>query len=240
MNTQRLSVLSIFMVLMTMFSSCIFMGPKLRGNGHVTEEVREVNNFHKLEVSRGMNVWITEGDTTQVVVVADENLHDAIITKVRAGKLEVYIDGWIRKAKENKVLITVKNLDEIDVSSGANVFSNGVLNYPELDMSCSSGANITLEINSKRAEAQSSSGANIILRGNAEQIKARSSSGSNIKAGDLQSANCDAEVSSGANIFVRVSNTLNAEASSGGNVFYQGKPQQQNVKTSSGGNIIAQ
>lgn len=238
MNVKNFSILSTFIVLVTIFSSCIFMGPKHRGNGNVTQEQRQVDQFHKLKVSRGMNVWITQGDTTQVVVVADENLHKAIITEVHAGTLEIFIDGWIRQAKENKVLITVKNLDEITVTAGSNVFSNSVLNYSDLDIDCSAGSNLTLEIDSKEVVIDSSSGSNVILRGRAERLKAKASSGSNLKAAELESLDCDAKASSGANVFVRVSNVLTAGASSGGNVFYHGNPQQKNTDTSSGGNII--
>ena len=187
-----------------------------------------------------MNVWIRQGEQTSVVVVADENLHDAIITETEGTTLKIYIDSSIRWAKEKKVLVTVKNLEEISSSAGSNVFSNGILNFEKLEVSTSSGSNATLEVISRDLKVTSSSGSNASIKGKAYQAKLDASSGSNLKAGDLEAESCFAEASSGANVHVKVTNELDGHASSGGNVFYSGNPGKRNINSSSGGNVIRQ
>lgn len=237
MNVRKLSLL-VFVVLSVLMQSCLLLGPSRRGNGHVTEERRKVKPFEELEVSRGMNVYITQGDTASLIVRADENLHDLIVTEGHGNKLEIYLDGNVRRAEKLEVYLTVPNLETIDVSSGANVYSKGLLVFGSLDVSNSSGSNSTLEIKSNEFHGKTSSGANMYLKGEAQHADLRASSGSNIKAENLQSVHCEADVSSGANIFVGVKDALDAEASSGGNVFYFGDPAQKNTSASSGGNII--
>lgn len=239
MKTKELSIFGIIILLMGVFNSCIFLGPSIKGNGNVVEKERQVGEFDEIDVSRGMNVWITQGEQTKVIVVTDENLQENILTEISGNTLKIYTDTRIRWAKEKKVLITVNNLKEIDSSSGSNVFSNGVLSFNKLRISTSSGSNTKLEVYSKELEIKSSSGSNAIIKGKAYDTEMKASSGSNIKAENLEAENCNADVSSGANIHIHVNKELEAEASSGGNIFYHGNPEKKNTSTSSGGNIIS-
>ncbi len=237
MKTNKLLFPGIFILFLGVLNSCI-IGPSIKGNGNVVEKERQVGEFDKIKVSAGMNVWIRQGEPTRVVVVADENLHDAIITETEGNTLKIFVDSNIRRANEKKVLVTVKNLEGIISSSGSNVFSNGVLNFEKLDISTSSGSNATLEVISHDLKITSSSGSNAIFKGKAYKAKLDASSGSNLKARDLEVASCYAEASSGANVQVCVTNEFDGHASSGGNVLYYGNPEKRNINTSSGGNII--
>lgn len=237
MKTKKLSFFGFFILLLTTLNSCIFLGPSIKGNGDVVEKERNVGEFDALKVTTGMNVWITQGDETKVVVVADENLHDVILTEVSGRTLKVFTESRIRWAKEKKVLITVKNLEEIGSSAGSNVYSNGLLNFEDLDVSSSSGSNLTLEVSSRDLNVSSSSGANTNLKGKAYKFDLDASSGANVKASGLEAAYCKVEASSGANVQVSVVTEINAKASSGGNVIYYGNPEKTDTKASSGGNI---
>lgn len=237
MKTKKLSFFGILVLLLGVFNSCIFLGPSIKGDGNVVEKERTLGDFDEIKVTTGMNVWITQGDQTKVVVVADENLHDVILTEVSGKTLKVYTDSRIRWAKEKKVLITIDNLSKINSSAGSNVHSNGLLNFEDLEISTSSGSNANLEVFSKNLSVSASSGANAKLKGNAYKLELDASSGANIIAGGLEAAICEAEASSGANVHITVLNEIEAHASSGGNVIYYGNPEKVDTKTSSGGNV---
>lgn len=227
-----------FLILLTLLlSSCWFIGPSVRGNGHVTEEVRQVGEFDQISVSRGMNVYITQGSPAKVVVIADNNLHDIIQTKVHGHELEIYADENIRWAKEKKVMVTVERLNAIKASSGANAYSQGTILSENLDITASSGANQTIEVNSKFLRANCSSGANIKLSGLAREAKLETSSGANIIGPDLKTEQCKMKASSGGNVSSTVTGKLEAHASSGGNVIYYGEPTSIDTNKSSGGNV---
>ena len=185
-----------------------------------------------------MNVYISEGNETTIIVKADENLLEVIETEVNGDVLKVSCSSNIRKAKMKKVFITVPNLEAISASAGSNVFSKTVLNFDELDVSASAGSNVTLEINSENTTASASAGSNLKLEGKTNSLHAKASSGSNIKAGKLKTANSEAKVSSGANIWISAHKSLKGNASSGGNVFYYGNPKNTDINRSSGGNVI--
>jgi len=235
---QKLPILALATIILFAISSCIFMGPSIKGNGNVVDDVRKTKDFNKIEVSRGMNVYITQGETYKIVVKADENLLDAIETKIDGDVLIIRATENIRNATSKKVFVTVPNLEEIEASSGSNVYSETKLVFKDLKISGSSGSNVTLEINSETAESSASSGSNIKLKGNTKSFQGKASSGSNIKAEDLTSETCDTKASSGANIWITAKNSFSGDVSSGANIFLYGNPENKNIDKSSGGNVI--
>jgi len=237
MKTKQIQLIGIFAFLTFVLSSCWFMGPSVKGNGNVTEEVRQVGEFDQIHVSRGMNVYVTQGSPAKVVVIADNNLHEVIETKVEGGVLKVYVNENIRWAKEKKVMITVEKLSGLESTSGSNAWSQNQIMSENLELKASSGANIILEVNAKYLKADCSSGANIKLSGLAKEADMETSSGANLKGEELKAENCKMKASSGGNVSSTVNGRLEAQASSGGNIVYYGEPTETDVNTSSGGNI---
>lgn len=237
MKTKQIQLIGIFAFLSIILSSCWFMGPSVKGNGNVTEEVRQVGEFDQIHVSRGMNVYVTQGSPAKVIVIADNNLHEVIETKVEGGILKVYVNENIRWAKEKKVMVTVEKLTGLETSSGSNAWSQNQIMSENLEMKATSGANITMDVNTKYLKAECSSGANIKISGLAKEAELETSSGANLKGEELKAENCKMKASSGGNVSSIVNGRLEAHASSGGNVVYFGEPTETDVNTSSGGNI---
>ena len=235
---MKITQVAVALILSAIIStSCIYTGPSLRGNGNVVEENRKVGNFEEIIVSRGMNVYISQGDVTKVMVKADENLVDAIETRMEGDALKVTSTANIRSATVKKVFITTPELSSLRTSSGSNVFSETVITSKNLDLSSSSGSNLKLEIKTGKVEASVSAGSNIKLEGMTDYFYGKASSGSNLKAENLSSKNSELKVSSGANIWIKVKEELQAQASSGGNIFYYGNPEFTDIEKSSGGNV---
>lgn len=235
---QTIQLLSVLFLTSIIATSCMFTGSFINGNGNVVEENRKTGEFDEIIVSRGMNVYITQGEFTKVVVKADENLLEVIETKVEDQALIIRATENIRKATAKKVYVTTPNINLIKTSSGSNVYAETVLESENLDVSSSSGSNIKLKVNAHNLTASSSSGSNIRLEGMATTFDGSASSGSNIKAGELNSIECKTDVSSGANIRISVKDKLEAHAGSGGNIFYKGNPEITEIEKSSGGNVI--
>lgn len=237
MKRKQFQLIGIFAILSLVLSSCWFLGPSVRGNGNVTEEVRQVGEFDQIDVSRGMNVYITQGSPAKVVVIADNNLHEVIETRVEGHTLKVFVNENVRWAKEKKVMVTVEKLSAVKTSSGSNAWSQNQIMSEDLELRASSGANLTMEVNAKSLNADCSSGANIKLSGLAKEAELEASSGANLIGDELKVDNCRMKTSSGANVSATVNEKLDARASSGGNVVYYGEPKSTDVSTSSGGNI---
>lgn len=237
MKSKQILFFGIIITMSFMLSSCWFMWGSVNGNGNVTEEVRQVREFDQIEVSRGMNVYITQGSPARVVVIADSNLHDVIQTKVQGGVLKVYSDGNISRADEKKVMVTVEKLTEVSAATGSNVFTQNQIRVQDLFLSATTGSNLTMDLNVQNLEAECSTGSNVILSGKAKEARLEGSTGSNLKGQELITGNCHMRASVGANVYASVAERLEADASSGGNIVYYGEPAQTEIERSSGGNV---
>ncbi len=235
---QKIQILASLILIFAASTSCIFMGPSIKGNGKVVTEVRKTDDFDKIEASRGVNVYLTQGTDKEVVVKADENLLEGIKTKVEDNVLKIYSTERVRNAASFKVFVTNPEFSKISTSSGSNVFSEGVIKSDNLELSGSSGSNMKLKIDVEKCTASVSSGSNIKLRGRAGSFSGKASSGANLLAEKLVASKCTAKASSGANVWITAETDFDGHAGSGGNVFYSGNPKTVNTKESSGGNVI--
>lgn len=237
MKRKQFQFVGVIAVLCIILSSCMFIGPSVKGNGKVKEEVRQVGEFDQIKVSRGMNVYITQGSPAKVVVIADSNLHELIETKVEGGVLKITTKENIRWAEEKKVMVTVEKLTGVGANSGGNIWSQSQIKSDDFKLEANSGANITMDVDAGTLSADCSSGANIKLSGLAKEADLGTSSGANLKGEKLIANECKMSASSGGNVSSTVTGKLDARASSGGNIAYYGDPTSTNVNSSSGGSI---
>ena len=209
------------------------------GNGNVVTEDRPVGDFTKVKGSSGIDVYLTEGSENKVTVEADENLLEIIETTVDNGKLRIRTanNTNIGRAKAKKVHVTYVSLTSVEASSGADVIGNSVIKTENLNLDTSSGADLELEILAKEVYAETSSGSDMKLSGKATKLSAKASSGSDLNAKELMVVDCNADVSSGADITVNVKDRLDAEASSGGDINYYGDPTSVSNRGSRSGGI---
>ncbi|MFC4720979.1 head GIN domain-containing protein [Geojedonia litorea] len=224
--------------------SCNFnmnFSPGISGNGNVVTVDRTVEgNFDKIEVSRGMDVYLTQSDTETIEVEADENLQDIIVTEVKNNVLKIYADQNIRHSKSQKVFVNFKAVTSISSSSGSDVFSTNTITAERLELSTSSGSDMELNVNTEHINCSSSSGSDLKLSGKTNSLYAEASSGSDIKAGNLDAVSSHVKASSGADITVNTSKELIAKASSGGDIKYYGNPEKIDKSDGVSGSISKQ
>ncbi len=233
---KNLVRIAIVLLLFVSTTSCLFDGVK--GNGNVITKNRKISNdFVRIKVSRGLDVYITKSSDLSLVVEADENLHELITTEVKNGTLVITSTKNIGFAKAKIIHLSVENLNEILVSSGAEVSTENTFFTEKLKVDASSGAQVKLQVNVKELSCETSSGAMVDLMGSANDFTAGSSSGSNINAFELNSKNCKANATSGSSIKVNVSLDFEGKASSGAHIKYTGSPKSVKKDKSSGGSI---
>ncbi len=198
----------------------------VRGNGNVTTTERNVNSeFDAIDVSRGLDVYLTQGSSESIKVQADENLQELIVTEVENGVLSIYTKESISHASSKKIMVSFDNLDRIETSSGSDVVSTNIISVDKIIIDSSSGSDVELEIEAQSITCDASSGSDIKLSGSTNLFHAEASSGSDIKAGNLKAVKTVAEANSGADITVNTSKELTATANSGGDIKYYGNPE---------------
>lgn len=232
---------SIGVLISFILMSCQFNGNfsfGVKGNGNVIKEDRTISeNFNSIEVSRGIDVYLTQSDNINLMVEADENLHDIIITEVENNTLKIYADENISSSKSKKVFVNFKDIQKIVSTSGSDVYSTKIIQAENLKLKTTSGSDMELEIEVDVVDCESTSGSDLRLAGTANELYAKASSGSDIKAGDLVTNICNARATSGADITVHTREKLYASATSGGDIKYYGNPNDVTKKDGASGSI---
>ena len=228
-------------VLSLMLFSCNFdlnLNPGVRGNGNVIKQDRTINNtFSSIKATEGLDVYLTQGDTESIVIEADDNLHDLILTHVEDGVLKIHTEKNIGYASAKKVHVAFKTISNITSTSGSDVFSTNTITAETLNLKSTSGSDMKLDVDATVLHCHSSSGSDMRLSGKAKKLIAEATSGSDIKAADLIAESSEVKASSGADITVNTSKELTAKASSGGDIKYYGNPEKVNKSDSSSGSV---
>ena len=208
-----------------------------KGNGNVISEEREIGNFSAIRASNGLNVYLKQGDKESLKIRTDENLMDNIVTHVKGNVLILKVSESIKRPTKLDVYVTLVDINKLNISSGADVFSDEDLYLENIDITVSSGADAKLNLTAKSVSCSVSSGADAVLMGTTDYFSGSASSGSDLKAKELKAKECKAKASSGGDVSVYASESITAKASSGGDVDYYGEPTKINVSSSSGGDV---
>lgn len=232
------------LIMSLLLVSCQFNGDfgfGVRGNGNVETVERSIDdNFSEIRVSRGLDVYLTQGDKVNLLVEADENLHDIIITEVENGVLRITTDENIAFSKSKKVMLTFKDVSKIKATSGSDVFSTNTIVADNLELTTTSGSDMELDINVQVADCRSTSGSDLRVSGTTNKLYAEATSGSDIKAGNLKAKVSEARATSGADITLNTSEELYAKATSGADIKYYGNPERVTKKDGVSGSIRKQ
>ncbi len=207
-------------------------GKSTRGNGNVVEDTRKVGSFDRISAASGLDVYLTQGNSTSVVVEADENLLAQIKTEVRGSTLKMYVDKSIYKATAMKVHVTMRDIEGISSSGGSDVYSENTISSDDLEIVTSGGSDVKLVIDVDELDCVSSGGSDAILKGNVRHASFSSSGGSDIEAKELRVQVCDISASGGADVTVHVEEAVDVNASGASDVYLYGNPAKQNVSTS--------
>jgi hypothetical protein len=228
-------------VLVLSLSSCYFdgWGTGISGNGDVVEETRDISGFTAVEVSTGIDVYLTQGDGFEVMVEADENLQDVILTELKGDRLVVRTDHVnIRSAKSKKVHVTLPELSELKISSAGNCVGQTPFQCEDLRLSISSAGDLTLEVEADRIDLDISSSGDARISGSAAIFDASLSSAGDLNAFDLVAGVVDVSVSSAGDARVHATEEITMNASSAGNIYYRGDAKVVRSNSSSAGNIV--
>jgi hypothetical protein len=236
---KTLTKITALFLLLISTTSCFMDGiTGIKGNRNVVSEDRTISSdFENIKVQQGINLYITQDNSTEIKVEADENIIDLLITEVQNNELKIYFEKNVYRAKARNVFLSTGNIKKIRASSGASVKSENTIQTNSLDLDASSGSSMKIYVNAEEVTTEASSGANINVYGKSTTFSGRASSGSGIDADELESVDAYTKASSGANINVNVTGKLTAKASSGGDIDYEGNPTSVNKDTSSGGSV---
>src|SRR5579875_1465192 len=122
----------IFFLLMTAFSFAFAFAQKTIHDPNV--EIRKVSgSFHAIEISGGIDLYLSSGDEAVAISAKDAEIKDRIKTEIKDGVLKIWYEGKgmhfnFGGGKAMKAYVSFKTLDRIMASGGSDVMAEGTIN----------------------------------------------------------------------------------------------------------------
>jgi hypothetical protein len=212
-----------------------------RGSGRIISETKSVSNFNAIKVSNSIDVEIMQGDKTEVIVEADDNVINFVEVKSINNELYIsYKSGTTIMNSQVVVKVTAPEFTKIKASASSTVLGKNTLSTSNtFEVNASSSSEITIEVDAPTVKLDANSSAEINISGKTKNIFIEASSSAAINAENLKAETAEATANSSGSIYVFASVQLKANASSSGEVAYTGGVKDVQKNESSSGEVIA-
>lgn len=233
--------ISSLMMLCFLLTRCVCSSQT--GDSEKVKEERKVSEFSAIGLAISGNVYITQGDTQQLIVEGPADIIQELKTEVEGNTLEIKFKDWFtcHSGKLN-IYITIPKVKGLYLSGSGNMISENKIKTDDIDLKVSGSGNI--EISNLMANAVTSkiSGSgNIKLGGegiiNSHDIKISGSG--DVLASGLAVNDYNIAISGSGGCDIKGISTLNVRISGSGKVKYSGSPKI-DAEISGSGKVIAE
>jgi hypothetical protein len=171
---------------------------QVRGNGNMVRQERDVPGFTGINVSSGIDVFIRQGSAPGLIIEAEENLQELIISEVQGDVLKIYVKEKMRimRSEGMDAYITVTGLNSVKVSGGGDVESESLIETNQIAFDLSGGGDLEFDLSSGKTVCELSGGGDAQLTGKVGDFKVSLSGGGDLEM-DAEVTNLSAELSGG-------------------------------------------
>lgn len=217
------TLFALFSIGTLLFTGCHIDG--IVAKGDIVTDIRDVQDFHALDVSTYGEVEMRIDTGYYVEVQAQENIIDHLKTINENGTLHVSFDRNIWGADGVKIILYAPSWDGVDVSGSCQVNVLDEIEGQQLTLSVSGSGDIDFSnVDFHVIDATISGSGSISMPGTTETLLASVSGSGNLDALACTAKTANVSVSGSGNIRVHVTDELNATVSGSGNVEYTGDP----------------
>jgi len=206
---------------------------------------RNASGYHAIEVSGGIDLYLTNGDESVAVSASEIKFRDKIVTEVVNGVLKIYYDhprnginltmDWGNK--KMKAYVSFKTLDKLTGSGGSDISVDGTIRSASLDLRISGGSDFEGKVDVNTLDIDASGGSDVHISGVAHSLDLQASGGSDLKGYELMTDNCSLEASGGSDVYITVNKEMTANASGGSDIYYKGSGSIKEIKSSGSSSI---
>jgi len=215
-------------------SSCL---GRIRGNGDMTTQQRQVAPFHEITLYGSMNVQVTRGSSRPVEILAESNLMPYIETEVVGDRLEIKTKPgiWLDPEKEITVHVTADEIREVDLAGSGNITGQNQLeDTGSIRFRLTGSGDLTFNLNCPVADADIAGSGEMVLSGQTRDLMVSITGSGDFHGSGLQSEQAEARILGSGNAEVNCSMLLKARIFGSGDVDYRGDPRTDVQVTGSG------
>lgn len=201
-------------------------------------EKRNVSGFKAIEVSGGIDLFLSQGEEAVAVSAASTEHRDRIKTTVENGVLKIWYEWKSNNVRiewgnrKLKAYVSAKTLEKLRASGGSDVNVDGTFKTTKMEMSISGGSDFSGKMELAELDVRASGGSDVTISGTATRLSIDASGGSDFSGYGLTTDICNVDASGGSDVTITVNKELSAKASGGSDVHYKGSGLIRDLKTS--------
>jgi len=213
---------------------CISCNRTINGSGAILSETRDLNQATSIKLSIPAQVTLIQADSFSCVVGAQKNILEVIKTSTSGDVFTIDSDRSIETDKPVQIVISLPNIEGVEVTGSGQVSSLNSLHTEELKLEVNGSG--TIKLNGKIINIRSdiNGSGEIFLEGKCDQQKITITGSGDFHGYNFESAETKVEITGSGDAEITVTNELNAEISGSGNVNYKGSPHLKSDITGSG------
>jgi hypothetical protein len=232
MKTRKLISPIFFLMIMIAFiataSGCNTMPRHSNEGGNTITETRPVTEFTGIKAGGAFKIFIKQGDTYALSVEAEKDILPLIETKVTGKVLEIQFTHeykhWMGDNGPMNIYVTVKTLDNLDLSGACEVETQNMLTVPSLGLDISGAVEARLSLSVQKLDMVLSGASELKLSGKADAMRLDASGASEVDAYSLESGDVTLFGSGAIDAKITANTSLKANVSGACDVRYKGNP----------------
>jgi hypothetical protein len=202
--------------------------------------LREGKGYEAIEVSDGIDLYISYGEEAIAVSASETKYRDKIKTVIQNGVLKISYDekGISWNTKRNlKAYVSFKKLIALAASGGSDINVEGSIKENELAIEISGGCDFKGRVDVNKLTIDQSGGSDVNISGTASKVSISASGGSDFNGYGLITDFCDADASGGSDIEITANKEITAKASGASDISYKGTASLTESKSSGASNV---
>ena len=212
-------------ILMTATSCRQVFAKRIRGNGNVSTETRQVSNFNSVDVSGAMDIYVSHSPETSIRIEGDENLLEYVEVYEEGGTLRIHTRKGVNINPSGAMKVHISNPDykNFEASGACNIIGRDMIKTNgnvKIDLSGSS--DVDMQLDAPRIETEVSGAGSVKLTGKTKDFSIDGSGSTEVKCFDLMAENVRINISGAGDAEVFASVKLDVDVSGAGNVAYKG------------------
>jgi hypothetical protein len=214
----------ILLIVIVLLQACTWDGHRVKGNGNVVTQTRQVGDFTGVELGGSFDVYLSEG-AAGVKIEAEENIIPYIELHVENGVLHIDTKDnvWLKTRRDVKIFVTAPHFNKVNNSGSGDIKSLTKITHDErLSIDLSGSGDLTLNVDAPEIDASITGSGGMKLAGDTKKFNGEVTGSGDIEAMDLKSEESKLQITGSGNIDVYSSVKLVADITGSGNIHYKG------------------
>ncbi len=190
------------------------------------KETRKVASFSELGLSISADVYISQGNKTELIIEGDGNTIEHIETEVSGGKLKIKYDTrntW--KYKKVKIYISSPNWEGIYVAGSGNITNQTAIEGKQMEIAVSGSGDINIDdLKATKIGIRVSGSGDISLKGRdkTESMEVSISGSGDVDASGIFVDKVNVRISGSGGARVYAETDIKVSISGSGSIYYKG------------------